>query len=210
MSFFELSARVPLIVRLPGGTAARRVAEPVSLLDVAPTLLELAGAPWPDDHLADLDGTSLAGLVTGDGAARERAVLSEYLAEGVNAPAVMVRRGPHKLVVCPGDPDQLYDVAADPAELVDLAGAGDHETTVGDLREVVARAWDLAELERRVLASQRERRLVMTGLAEGPASTWAFTPGAAASRYIHGGADLYELQRQARLDVPDPGDPRSS
>ena len=44
MSFFEQSARVPLIVRVPGA-GPRRVAEPVSLLDVTPTLLELAGLP---------------------------------------------------------------------------------------------------------------------------------------------------------------------
>src|SRR6202042_602550 len=42
MSFLEQSARVPLIVRVPG-VAPRRIAQPVSLLDVTPTLLELAG-----------------------------------------------------------------------------------------------------------------------------------------------------------------------
>ncbi len=43
MSFLEPSLRVPLLIRRPRG-AARRVAEPVSLLDVAPTLLELAAS----------------------------------------------------------------------------------------------------------------------------------------------------------------------
>src|SRR5215208_2532659 len=208
MSFFEHSARVPLIVRVPGGAAARRVAEPVSLLDLAPTLLELAGAPWPDEYLADVDGTSLAGLMTGERATRPRAVLSEYLAEGVNAPAVMVRRDRHKLIVCPGDPDQLYDVAADPAEVTDLANEQDHRDTVRELREELRRGWDLEAHARRVLASQRERRLVMSGLGEGAASTWAFAPSAAGG-YIRSGADLYELQRKARLDVPDAADPRS-
>ena len=206
MSFFEHSARVPLMVRVPGGATARRVAEPVSLLDLAPTLLELTGASWPDEQLADVDGTSLAGLMTGERATRPGAVLSEYLAEGVNAPAVMVRRGCHKLIVCPGDPDQLYDVTADPLELANLATEPDHRATISELREEVRLGWDLEALERRVLASQRERRLVMSGLGEGPASTWAFAPDA----YIRGGADLYELQRRARLDVPDAAGPRSS
>jgi len=209
MSFFEHSARVPLMVRVPGGGTAGRVAEPVSLLDLAPTLLELAGAPWPDEQLADVDGTSLAGLMTGERAARPGAVLAEYLAEGVNAPAVMVRRGRHKLIVCPGDPDQLYDVTADPLELANLATEPGHRETISELGEEVRRGWDLEALERRVLASQRERRLVMSGLDAGPASTWAFTPGAPGG-YIRGGADLYELQRKARLDVQDAADPRSS
>jgi choline-sulfatase len=147
--------------------------------------------------------------MTGERATRPGAVLSEYLAEGVNAPAVMVRRGRHKLIVCPGDPDQLYDVTADPVELADLATEPDHRETISELREEVRRGWDLEELARRVLASQRDRRLVMSGLGEGPTSTWAFAPGAAGG-YIRGGADLYELQRKARLDVPDAADPRSS
>jgi choline-sulfatase len=147
--------------------------------------------------------------MAGEGATRPGVVLGEYLAEGVNAPAVMVRRGRHKLIVCPGDPDQLYDVTADPLELENLATEPDHQETISELCDEIRRRWDLEALEQRVLASQRERRLVMSGLDEGPASTWAFTPGAA-GRYIRGGADLYELQRKARLDVQDAADPRSS
>src|SRR4051794_28161444 len=47
MAFFEDSARVPLVVRAPVGLAAARtrVAAPVSLLDLVPTLLDLAGVP---------------------------------------------------------------------------------------------------------------------------------------------------------------------
>jgi choline-sulfatase len=209
MSFFEHSARVPLIIRVPGG-ASRRVTEPVSQLDVAPTLLELTGAPWPDEHTDGLDGTSVVGLMTGDAQGRPSAVPAEYLAEGVNAPAVMVRRGRYKLITCPDDPDQLYDIGEDPAELVNLAGDRKHGETLAGLRDEVARRWDLDDLTRRVLASQRERRLVMSGLREGPPRSWAFEPGAEGSReYVRGGADLYELQRRARLDAPGPPGGRS-
>ena len=62
MSFFDGSARVPLIVHQPAGIAARRVSTPVSLLDVGPTLVGLAGG-WPDAApAAPLDGRSLRGL----------------------------------------------------------------------------------------------------------------------------------------------------
>jgi choline-sulfatase len=203
MSFFEHSARVPLLIRMPGAASRRRVAEPVSLLDLAPTLLELTGAPWPDEHTRELDGTSLVGLMTNERESRPGAVPAEYLAEGVTAPAVMVRRGRHKFIACPGDPEQLYDLAHDPAELVNLATDQEHRATAAELRNEVVRRWDLEALERRVLASQRERQLVMGGLREGTASSWAFEPGGEASRaYVRGGADLYELQRKARLDAP--------
>jgi choline-sulfatase len=198
MSFFEQSACVPLLVRVPGGTLARRVAEPVSLLDVAPTLAELTGAAR--EPATATDGESLLPLMAADGAARSGPVVGEYLAEGVNAPAVMVRRGTHKFIACPGDPDQLYDLARDPAELVNLASEPEHQETVDALRDEISRRWDLEELEQRVLASQRERHLVLSALGKGVFSSWGYQP-TATDQYIGGGANLYERQRRARLDV---------
>jgi choline-sulfatase len=202
MSFFEHSARVPLFVRAPGGNSPARVAEPVSLLDLAPTLLELTGTPWPEEYAEELDGVSLAGLMAGDAERWSRPVLAEYLAEGVTAPAVMVRRGRHKFVACPGDPDQLYDLAEDPAELFNLATDPGHRDLVAELGDEVALGWELGELEQRVLASQRERQLVMHGLGKGAASSWGFAPSIPSRSYVRGGADLYEVQREARLDAP--------
>jgi choline-sulfatase len=204
MSFYEQSARVPLLVRLPGGESARRVSAPVSLLDLGPTVQELVGAR----PLEDVDGQSLGPLIAGHAAARAEPVVGEYLAEGVNAPAVMVRRGRHKFVACPGDPDQLYDLADDPAELVNLAAEPEHQATVRMLRDEMARRWDLEDLERRVLASQRDRHLVLHALGRGAFRSWGYDPPSK-DRYIGGGADLYALQRRARLEVRDaPADAR--
>ena len=52
---FESTLRVPLLLRPPGGVAARRVATPVSVVDVFPTLLESLGLALP----GDVDGESL-------------------------------------------------------------------------------------------------------------------------------------------------------
>jgi choline-sulfatase len=204
MAFFEDAARVPLIVRVPGGLrAGARVAEPVSLLDLAPTVLDLAGldpgAP------GDVDGTSLAPLLRGDGS-RGAPVLAEYLAEGVTAPAVMIRRGPLKYVRCAGDPDLLYDLEADPRELRNLAAepGGDGAGRAAELRAEADEHWDLVTLARDVLDSQRERRLVVAGLDRGRYAAWDYEPRPEGSlRYVRSKADLYELQRRSRLDAPD-------
>jgi choline-sulfatase len=201
MSFLEPSARVPLLVRAPGGSAGGRVAEPVSLMDVVPTLMELAsggaalaGAEW--------DGQSLAGMLAGDADSDREPVICEYHAEGVTAPAAMIRRGPHKLIVCPSDPDQLFDLDADPLEVSNLAGMDEHAGTASLLRAALARRLDLGAIEQRVLRSQRERRLVAGALAHGAVTAWDFQPHVDASeQYVRTREDLYHLQRLARLDA---------
>jgi choline-sulfatase len=199
MAFFEAAARVPLIVRSPGRLAPSRVREPVSLLDLAPTLVALCGEPGPGEPWADGDGVSLMAPLTGQGPRPGGDVVAEYLAEGVRSPAVMVRRGRHKYVHCEGDPDQLYDLDHDPAELVNLAGDPTHAELCGSLRADVDRRWDMRALERVVLASQRERRLVVAALRRGRPTGWDYRPDEPS--FVRGGDDLYEVQRRARLDA---------
>jgi choline-sulfatase len=206
MSFFEPSAAVPLIVAAPGRIRRGRVTEPVSLLDLAPTLLELTADPRAEE--LEPDGTSLVPLLDGRPAGGSPTVASEYLAEGVSSPALMIRRGPHKFVSCAGDPDQLYDLASDPLELVNLAEDPGSANLSGAFRDAVAERWDVGVLEQRVLESQRERRRIAEALATGRHTPWDHQPYAdAATRYVRSGTDPYELQRRARLDSgsPPPG-----
>jgi choline-sulfatase len=195
MAFFEAAARVPLIVRAPGASAGDRVAAPVSQLDLAPTLLDLCGL----DAASSIDGRSFAAALAGEPLA-DADVVAEYLAEGVTSPAVMLRRGRHKYIWCDDDPEQLYDVEADPHELVDLAQT---ETRLcAELRGEVERRWDMAALRAAVLRSQEERRLVVAALNQGRPASWNFVPQADGS-FVQGKDDLYEFQRRARLDAPD-------
>jgi len=206
MSFLEQSARVPLIVKGPGGSAGDgrvrpggRVAEPVSLVDFAPTVLELAGLA-ADAIAGEGDGVSLFG------ARSSRPVISEYHAEGVQAPSAMVRSGRHKLIVSREDPDLLYDLVADPLELTDLSSAAESDAVVSDLRGELERRLDLDDIDARVRASQRERFLVSRALKQGRPTPWDHEPVFdAASQYIRNREDMYELQRRARLDADTPG-----
>jgi choline-sulfatase len=184
MSFLDGSARIPFIWRGPG-IVFQALEGPVSQLDLAPTLAELAGAAAPEAAFA---GRSLAGALRGDGAP-DALVTAEYLAEGVTEPAVMARRGRYKLVRCPGDPDLLYDLEADPRELRNLAEEPAHARAREELGAEVARRWDLGALRARVLESQAQRRLVAGALATGAHAPWDHQPYVDASRqYVRGAA----------------------
>jgi choline-sulfatase len=184
MSFLDGSARVPLIARGPG-VAVGRVSGPVSQLDLAPTLASRAGAAASE---AGFEGTTLADALAGASSGPGEA-LGEYLAEGVTSPMVMIRRGRHKYIRCPGDPDLLFDLDADPSELHNLADQPEGVAVAADLRAESDRRWDLAALEQRVLESQRERHLVARALGQGAYTPWDFQPFSDASfQYVRSDA----------------------
>ena len=64
---FEEAVRVPLLVRLPGQTQAQRIPQPVSQVDLVPTLLDWMGQPLP----SGLEGQSLRSLVEGSNSAED-------------------------------------------------------------------------------------------------------------------------------------------
>jgi choline-sulfatase len=196
MNFHEGASRIPMIVHAPGRFAARRVTSPVLLLDVLPTLAAIAGEGQEPDYATAPDGRSLLSYCEGapDDAGE---AIGEYCAEGVTAPMVMIRRGALKFIHCPTDPDQLYDLSADPDERHNLAPA---DPRVAVFREEVARRWNLAALRQDVLASQKRRRLVSDALNQGRYHAWDFEPKRDASQsYIRNHMKLDDLEAMARF-----------
>ncbi len=134
----EHQLRVPLIVRVPG-LEPRRVADPTSLIDLAPTLLDLAGVrPGAKAREAmGLRGRTLLPLLGGF----ERApapIFAEMPRGPHNAEQLALRSGRHKLMFsAAGNRWQLFDLEADPGEQDDRA-ADDPETTAR-LREALSR-----------------------------------------------------------------------
>ncbi|MDQ0468746.1 choline-sulfatase [Labrys wisconsinensis] len=198
MSWFEGSARVPLLVSAPGRYRPGRVGASVSLVDLLPTLVEMAGGDPADLAGGPSDGRSLVPHCEGRGGHDE--VIGEYLAEGAVAPLMMIRRGPWKFVHSPADPDQLYDLEADPDEVHNLAEAADHAATLAEFRAEAARRWDMPALDAAVRESQRRRRLVDAALTTGTLRSWDFQPFVDASRqYMRNSIDLDDLEARARF-----------
>jgi len=123
---YEESVRVPLIVRGPGLPAGARRPHLVANIDLAPTLAEIAGATVPGDLV---DGRSLAPLLGREPPAEDawrRELLLDLWPEGdAGVPEYHALRTRDRLYVeyATGE-RELYDLAADPYQLLNLYGPG--------------------------------------------------------------------------------------
>ena len=196
MSFFEGSSRVPLMVCAPG-LEPRRIDDPVSTIDVTPTLCDLAGvsmdevAPWSD-------GQSLVPMAGGE--RREEPVAMEYAAEGSQAPLVCLRQSRWKYTRCILDPEQLFDLEADPHELTNLATDPAHAQTVSEFRRQADTRWNLERFDLEVRESQARRWVVYEALRKGGYYPWDHQPLQRASeRYMRNHMDLNMLEESQRF-----------
>ncbi len=122
---WEEATRVPFIVVRPGGGGIARRDEPVSLVDIFPTLCALAGvAPLPD-----IDGMSLAPL-TVDPSAKRGAPAAMTWMKGNRS----IRSGSWRYTRYSDGSEELYDQTSDPYEWTNLACDPRFAATLRDLR----------------------------------------------------------------------------
>ncbi len=195
MCFFDGSSRVPLTIAALGWTPAS-IRQPVSTLDVTPTLAALAGidiaklAPWTD-------GEDLTPLATGTGG--RGPVPMEYAAEGSEAPLVCLRDGRFKLTLCDKDPPMLFDLEADPKELINLAGDTGYADVLAKLTALAEKRWNLQNFDAAVRESQARRWVVYEALRNGAYYPWDYQPLQKASeRYMRNHMDLNVLEESQR------------
>jgi choline-sulfatase len=133
----EESARIPLILRYPSGLSPEvRTDRVASLVDVAPTLIALAGGT-PPDHMA---GESL--LRSASEGARPHAFIEVGSSVAVRTPShLYFLRRDRDGEPLQREPAQFYDLTADPYQLRNLAGTRDQAETVRRLDDLVRR-WD--------------------------------------------------------------------
>ncbi len=196
MNFFEGAARVPLMVSVPGQAGAL-VSDPVSTIDILPTICALAGVdmaevmPWTD-------GISLVPQMQGE--SRRAPVAMEYAAEGSITPMIALREGAWKYIRCPADPDQLFDLANDPQETTNLAADPRAAEVLAHFQLMADTRWDLVAYDAEVRASQARRWVVYEALRNGAYYPWDYQPLRAASeRYMRNHLDLNTLEDSKRF-----------
>jgi choline-sulfatase len=197
MSFLEHSARVPLIVHAPSRFASCRVGAAVSLVDIMPTLVDLATDGTGVDYVTPIEGRSLAPHLVGDAGHDE--VIGEYFAEGTDTPIFMVRRGDMKAIYSDKDPLQLFDLASDPDEIQNLAQDPDQQNAAQAIRDEITGRYDTSALTERILESQRRRALLKTVMRR-QSVAWDHEPsGQASESYIRNSLPPYDLEKRGRF-----------
>jgi choline-sulfatase len=194
MTFFEGSARVPLMIAAPGMDPGRSDT-PVSTVDITPTLAALAGVdltevtPWTE-------GENLVPVAAGGA---RGPVAMEYAAEASEAPLVALVDGRWKYTACALDPDQLFDLDADPQERTNLAEVADYQEVRARMAEMAREKWDLDRFDAAVRESQARRLVVYDALRNGAYFPWDYQPLRRASeRFMRNHMDLNDLEQSQR------------
>ncbi len=149
-SLLEDSARVPLLAAGPGFENGSRVSTPVTLHDLQASIFHAVGAERPQEWT----GEALQTISPED---PERVAFSEYHGHGTRAGAFMVRKGDWKLIWNADAPHQLFNLASDPDELVNLYDVqrGKADELEHELRAICspededARAFDFHDMQLR-------------------------------------------------------------
>lgn len=197
MSWFEHSARVPLIIHFPAGITPQVSDSAVSLTDLLPTLVELGTDGKGIDYRAAMDGRSVLPQLSG--AAGHDEVIGQYTAELTQEPIFMVRRGYEKFILSSGDPPLHFDLKQDPSELHNLAADTEGAGKVALVAEQMRARWDLEAMKQRVVESQRRRHIIIPAFVRQDTS-WDYEPEANAARtYVRNNLDLWEIERRARF-----------
>lgn len=124
-SLWDDGTRVPLIFAGPGVASGQRCLRPAELVDIFPTLIELAGLPGRED----LDGLSLLQQLQNADAARTRPALTTH-----NRGNHTLRTEQWRYIRYADGSEELYELSRDPNEWVNLAGHAEFAGVVEDLR----------------------------------------------------------------------------
>ena len=171
--FYEWSAKIPLLLRLPDRAhAGVRCKTLASLIDIAPTLRHLGGDA---EYHINSDGISLVDAL--GSRYEDRIVYSEGHGEGVLCPVFMARYKRFKCVYMHGYEKEtlLFDVNADPKEQINLYGAAEYQGIADMLVSSILSRFSVEKIQEELDTGIQERKIIMEAM-QLSGTTWDYTP----------------------------------
>jgi choline-sulfatase len=171
MSFYEGSAGIPMIIAGPGiDRAGTREKMPVSVIDLAPTLAEMGGAP----AIRDTDGKSLIPYLNGTERDSERGIFSEMFIDKsewkntgpCGGPARMLRKGSWKCIYYHNEEPELFNLDEDPQEMNNRAQDPECQTVLAGMLSDILKGWNPDELQADMYANARKSRRICRIVSE--------------------------------------------
>ena len=194
---------MPLFISAPGAKAGQRVGANCGLVDLLPTLLDLATDGKPPELVDHCDGHSLTGWLHGTDASWNDEALIEFTSEGVYSPAFILRKDKYKYVYCEGDPGMLFDMENDPFELRNLCQEPAFASLARELVDEIETRFAPAKVKSDVLASQRRRLFLHSTLLKGAHASWDYQVRKDASKqYVRSSATTSTTATKAKARFP--------
>jgi choline-sulfatase len=165
---YESSVRVPLIIKGPD-LPTTRVSEPVSLLDLGPTLCGLCEIDpvYPKSDGRDLSGGIKTGSFKNGGEA-----IVEFYGDGTWRGWRMIRSAEWKLIHVPHTEEVLYNLNQDPGEWQNVADDPAHRQIRDELSSRLKQGWDPELCDERRWQSQERRMAILASLGRGEPRAW--------------------------------------
>ncbi|HEX7064286.1 MAG TPA: choline-sulfatase [Bacillales bacterium] len=177
-TFYDGAAKIPLIMAYPDQfPAGKRVEEVVSLVDLAATIMALAGVPDCESWISEMAGDSFEKLLTsGEDKEWKDEAFCEYYGEGPIQPMVMLRKGQYKYVYVHEHEPLLFDLLADPGEVRNLASLSEFKPLTEEFKQRITSEFDMPSIRKDIIQSQQKRLLLTESLKTGKKTAWDHKP----------------------------------
>lgn len=189
-TFWEHSAKVPMVFHQPSQLAPRRVAQSVTLADLCPTLSEIGGATEACEKWGSQDSASFAKLLNGDDPNWRNSASVQYFGPGIEAPWFAARKGAFKYAYIHDWGGILINLIEDPDETNNLVEDPSHARIVADLHDLAVGRFDLDALMAAVKRNKQQRCFLHQSLNGSPGYVWDHQPDFDGSKqYVRGGVN---------------------
>ena len=129
----------------------------------------------PPTSIRPISGRSLLPAARGEGDSGDEAI-GECCAELTAFPVIMIRRVPYKYIYCAMDPPMLFDPKADPDELHNLAADPAPAKLSAAFAAEVRASWKSQHFRNEVIKSQRQRQAVQAAMEIGVITSRDYNP----------------------------------